>query len=126
MAKSTHAQEAATGTSDSYTAHEASDVDQPVRIQRAVLGVPPAETERGDEKSVGNSGSQSAENPSKVTDNSNPLRPEDAPVVENPSKTEDSNPEGPSDVRSTGGPRKTATPSARKSTPRTKKDEFDF
>jgi hypothetical protein len=48
MAKSTNAQEVATGTSDSYTPHELSDPAPPIKVTRAMLGeVPcPPETEK--------------------------------------------------------------------------------
>ena len=51
MAKNTHPQEAATGTSDSYTAEEASDPRPPVVIRRAMLGDVDRPAELGEEES---------------------------------------------------------------------------
>lgn len=91
MAKNTHAQEAATGTPDSYTAHESSDADAPIVIRRAMLG----EVDRPSQGPRDGGGfSPSTEKPQTSTESSKDSPPQPAPTTENPSdqqeKEEDS------------------------------------
>ncbi len=79
MAKNTHAQEAATGTSDSYTHEEWQDV----LSQRPTLGN--VDDREGDEESVGNSFTPSSESESTQSDSQNPDPLQPAQTTENPS-----------------------------------------
>lgn len=79
MAKATHAQEVATGTSDSYTPEELADPDPPVVITRAQLGGEKQWTERqdgtdslessGKEHGTGEKQSQPLQSPALTTEN---------------------------------------------------------
>lgn len=73
MAKNTHAQEAATGTSDSYTEHELTDPD--IVVHREMLG--------GDPKLVGTDSSQSSGSDKKSGDNQNQDPQSPAQTTEN-------------------------------------------
>lgn len=84
MARSTHAQEVATGTSDSYSEHELSDPTPPdaVRITRAMIG---ELKEREVKPSVGTDSSQSSGSESSLNESSTQSPPELVLTMENPS-----------------------------------------
>lgn len=137
MPKNTHAQEAATGSSDSYeaTVLDAPEQEQPVRVRRAALGDVDREPddmhsiERVEEgtPSVGSNSESSSEN-EKNDSESAVQAPRKPALVANPFVEEET--ETDSTVRSTGGdgPKTTRQQSARKSTPkksaRSLDDEF--
>lgn len=84
MAKNTHAQEIATGTSDSYTEHEGSDPQPPATVRRAMLG----ELKEGDLSSsqpVGTRSLQFSESEQTSNEKQNPLHQPPAQTMENPS-----------------------------------------
>lgn len=83
MAKATHAQELTTGTSSSYTEHEATDpaLNDIWRIPRAVLG--------GEQSSDGNSLSISQEQTTMNDAIAKPNLPELAPTTESPSSLDE-------------------------------------
>lgn len=134
MAKNTHSQEVLTGTADSFTNHEISDVHPPYQVQRAMLGV--LIKREGDEELVGTDSSEHSWNepPSSALSKANLQGP--AQTTESLSSQTDQDQEA-SSVRLTGGAGQgTVKPrSGRKSsTPRTKAnvrvtgnddDEFD-
>lgn len=74
MAKSTHSQEVLTGTSDSYTEYELSDVDGPSVIERAHVQITRAELGRVDQ-SAGTDSSQSSKNEQQTNKGQNPQEP---------------------------------------------------
>lgn len=84
MAKNTHAQEAATGTSDSYTAEEATDPTLQLR-NRPVLGGVDADDDvnRGAEPSVGNNSAASSESESRESESQTHNLPVVAREMEN-------------------------------------------
>lgn len=81
MAKSTKAQQASTGTSDSYTEAELADPTPPIQITRAMLGAVP---EREVSPSVGMDSSPSSESEITRNDNGNPSHLPLAPMMGNP------------------------------------------
>lgn len=111
MAKSTRAQEVSTGTSASYTEHEASD---PV-IRRAMLGeIDQPVVEEGETSSDGINSQQSSE--SELTSNEKPSQshPRPAPTMENPSEQKEGTGQDSSAHSTDGGTRKTQSqPSGR-------------
>lgn len=85
MAKSTKAQEVATGTSDSYTEHEKADEHPPLKVTRAVLGgdhMP--ERVGGDSPSVGMDSSEFSENEQQSSEHEKILLPEHVRTTESP------------------------------------------
>jgi hypothetical protein len=130
VAKNTHAQEAATGTSDSYTLEEAGDWETIV-ANRPQLG-----EVKEDKPSVGNSSEASSESAEKSSEHSetDPRKP--APTAGNRSPQEET-PDN-SGADSTGGnTRKTGRASARNTAtrknpqrpedgPEKNADDFDF
>jgi hypothetical protein len=97
MAKNTHAQEAATGTSDSYTEEELMDPNTPdpnrMLANRPTLG-------EVDKPSVGTNFSQSSESVETPRESVNPLRQSPAQMMGNPSPVGET---VPSSVDSTDG-----------------------
>lgn len=120
MAKNTKAQEAATGTSDSYTAHELTDENPPPRISRAMLGDvdrKPDEMHSGervegsDRPSVGNNSEASSENVSPVNGSETHVPQSLAQTTDSPSKQSE---EESSTAHTTGGSSQaTVAPSVR-------------
>lgn len=81
MAKSTKAQEATTGTADSYNTHEMNDPEPPVVVTRAMLGeVPPSAT-----ATVGGVSSASSEPTTPSDDKNEHSGQGPAPSAESPS-----------------------------------------
>lgn len=123
MAKNTHAQEAATGTSDSYTTEEAGDWETIV-ANRPQLG-----EVREDKPSVGNSTEASSENPEKSSDSNSADSPKPAPGAVNPSEAEEA-PDNSGANSTDGNTRKTVRASgrgtARKAQPQRTDADFDF
>ena len=122
MAKNTHAQEAATGTSDSYTAEEAGDWETIV-ANRPQLG-----EVKEDRPSVGSNSETSSESPETRSDSNSPDPQAGAPGAGNLSSPEKTG--GPSDASSTGtATRKTGRGSASRTTRKTNStqdEDFDF
>lgn len=93
MAKNTHAQETATGTSDSYTEQEATDPHPPIRVTRTVLG--------GDPLSAGDNSLQFTKRQSTSESNTEQSHPQHAPTTDSPSSPQESGTD--SDARMTDG-----------------------
>lgn len=126
MAKNTHAQEAATGTSDSFTEHELSDPVPPIQVTRAVLG--------GELLSVGNNSEASTEKQSKTNESENQPPRQPAQTTENPSNQPGKETGSNATLTGGSGHSKPARQSGRKATPAKKAnvrttdpdfDEFD-
>ena len=107
MAKNTHAQEAATGTSDSYTDEESADPTPPlqVTITRPELGTvdkpaEPKEEAPSPTTEGGGVSTRSSQSESNVSDKPNQSPQQPAPTMENPSSPI---PRADSDANSTDG-----------------------
>ena len=121
MAKSTHAQEVATGTSDSYTEHELTDPD--IVVHREMLG--------GDPALAGTDSSQSSEKEQKSEELPNQTHPSPVPETDNPLKDTDKPERSTVDTADGSGQKMGRPQSGKKGTVRSRTvrshatDEFD-
>lgn len=125
MAKSTRAQEASTGSSDSYTAAELNDPSPPFRIQRAMLGE--VDRPRKEEPSLAGMGSSpSSESESTSSDKTKSNVPKPARSTENPSSAQEKETDSAARSTGTGGLKRRRPQSNKLGFADSELDEFDF